>query len=83
MTVKEGLADLSGNLSDEYNFRFLSEYRGIEEQETVLALDDVSGFWAPDGSGSSAGLTQEANSIAKLLVRPDGHGRRMDDTRIL
>lgn len=63
VTVKEGLADLSGNLSDEYNFRFLSEYRGIEEQETVLALDDVSGFWAPDGSGSSAGLTQEANSI--------------------
>lgn len=63
VTVKDGLADLSGNLSDEYNFRFLSEYRGIEEQETVLALDDVSGFWAPDGSGSSAGLTQEANSI--------------------
>ena len=30
VTVKEGLADLSGNLSDEYNFRFLSEYRGIE-----------------------------------------------------
>lgn len=75
VTVKEGLADLSGNLSNEYNFRFLSEYRGIEEQETVLALDDVSGFWAPDGSGSSAGLTQEANSIETSSITASKESR--------
>ncbi len=68
VTVKEGLADLSGNLSEEYNFRFLSEYRGIVTQETVLALDDVANFWAPDGSGSSTGLTQEANSIGTSSI---------------
>lgn len=76
VTVKEGLADLSGNVSDEYNFRFLSEYRDITSQETVLALDDVSGFWAPDGSGSSAGLTQDANSIetSSITASKDSSG---------
>ena len=68
VTVKEGLADLSGNISDEYSFRFLSEYRDITEQETILTLDNVSGFWAPDGSGSSEGLMQEANSIETSSV---------------
>lgn len=64
VTVNEGLKDLSGNATGKYMFRFLSEYRGIVSQETLLALDDVSGFWAPDGSGSSSGLTQEANSFS-------------------
>ena len=64
VTVNEGLKDLSGNATGKYMFRFLSEYRGIVTQETLLALDDVSGFWAPDVSGSSSGLTQEANSFS-------------------
>lgn len=73
VTVKPGLADMSGNLTDEFNFRFLSEYRGIVSSTTLLPLDNVSGFWAPDGSGSSSGLTQESNSFtnANIGVRLD------------
>lgn len=74
--VAEGLTDLSGNVSDSYSFRFLSEYRSIANQETILTLDDVTGFWAPDGSGSSKGLVQEANSIStsKVTAHPDSQG---------
>ena len=73
VTVKAGLADMSGNLTDEFRFRFLSEYRPVVESTELLPLDNVTGFWAPDGSGSSSGLTQEANSFkqANFGVRPE------------
>lgn len=73
VTVKPGLADLSGNLTEEFRFRFLSEYRPVVESTDLLPLDNVTGFWAPDGSGSSSGLTQEANSFtrANIGVRPE------------
>lgn len=73
VTVKAGLADMSGNLTDEFSFRFLSEYRGVVSSTTLLPLDNVTGFWAPDGSGSSSGLTQEANSFTQgdIGVRPE------------
>lgn len=71
--VKAGIADLSGNLTDEFSFKFLSEYRDIVSTEVLLPLNDVSGFWAPDGSGSTSGLTQEANSFTacSIGVRPE------------
>ena len=58
--VAGGLSDLFGNVTEDYYFRFLSEYRGIKSQETVLALDNVTGWWAPNGSGSTKGLTSES-----------------------
>lgn len=71
VTVKAGLADMSGNLTEEFRFRFLSEYRGIVSTSELLPLNNVSGFWAPDGSGSSSGLTQEANSFKQTNIGVD------------
>ena len=58
--VAGGLSDLYGNVSEDYYFRFLSEYRGMTSQETVLSLDDVTSWWGPNGSGSTKGLTSES-----------------------
>lgn len=58
--VAGGLSDLYGNVSEDYYFRFLSEYRGMTSQETVLSLDDVNSWWGPNGSGSTKGLTSES-----------------------
>ena len=63
VVIKSGLADMSGNLTERYTFRFLSEYRKIVSSNDLLTLDNVSGFWQPDGSGSSTGLTPNANSF--------------------
>ncbi len=56
--------DLSGNETKTLQFRFLSEYRPCLETTLVRQLSDLGEFWAPDGSGSSKGLTQEMNSIS-------------------
>lgn len=74
VTLAEGLTDLSGNVTKETKFRFLSEYRGIVSQETLLELDDIAGFWAPDGSGSSEGLTQESNFLTSDALSATGTG---------
>ena len=55
-----GIPDLSGNVSDQYAFRFMTEYRD-NTYTTIRNLDDTNEFWAPDGSGSTKGLTQDAN----------------------
>lgn len=68
VTVSAGLADMSGNTTDEFSFRFLSEYRGLVSSTTLLELNDVTGFWAPEGSGSTKGLTQEANSFSAASI---------------
>lgn len=39
--VAAGLADASGNATDEMKFRFLTEYRSCLNAETVLPLDGV------------------------------------------
>ncbi len=62
VSVKEGLTDLSGNESDAFTYRFLTEYRQTTSAETFFALDDVSNWWAPDGSGSTAGLLDDPSS---------------------
>lgn len=58
--VAGGLADLSGNVTEDYYFRFLSEYRGITTPNTLIELDNTTGWWAPNGSGSTSGLTSES-----------------------
>lgn len=71
VTVKAGLADLSGNLTERFQFRFLSEYRSVVSTTELLPLTEVTGFWAPDGSGSSSGLTQDANSFTQTNIGVD------------
>ena len=76
VTVEGGIPDLSGNETEEFSFKFLSEYRDIVSTEVLLPLDDVSGFWAPDGSGSTSGLTQESNFFVSSNI-----GVRLDNQK--
>ena len=57
--VSGGLSDLFGNTTEDFYFRFLSEYRPMITQETILTLDNTTGWWPPNGSGSTKGLTAE------------------------
>lgn len=68
VTVAAGLADASGNATDEMKFRFLTEYRSCLNAETVLPLDGADGFWAPSGSGSTTGITSEGNSVGSSSI---------------
>lgn len=76
VTVEGGIPDLSGNETEEFSFKFLSEYRDIVSTEVLLPLDNVSGFWAPDGSGSTSGLTQESNFFVSSNI-----GVRLDNQK--
>lgn len=53
--------DLSGNETEPIRFRFLSEYRAQTDQTIIQQLDNMGEFWAPNGSGSTKGLTEEGN----------------------
>lgn len=70
VSVKGGVPDLSGNLTEDYHFRFLSEYRTKTEANVLFALDSADGFWAPNGSGSTSGLTDEGNSFTATDITP-------------
>ena len=64
VSVKGGVADLEGNETSDFSFRFLSEYRAKIEANTLFALNgDIETFWGPAGSGSTAGLTEEGNTF--------------------
>lgn len=71
VSVQEGIPDLTGNLSEEFNFRFLSEYRTKTESNVMFPLVDASGFWAPDGSGSTSGLVAEGSSFTSSTITPN------------
>ncbi len=60
--VKGGLADFSGNLSEPFAWKFLSEYRNATNTIVVDKLDSTSGWWAPSGSGSTEGLIVDDSS---------------------
>lgn len=62
--------DLVGNESEPLSFRFLSEYRDCAETTVIRPLADTGEFWAPEGSGSSAGLCEEGNAIGILGDSP-------------
>ncbi len=51
-----GVPDLWGNVSKFEYFRFLTEYRTQTKEDVMASLEDVTGWWAPGGSGSSNGL---------------------------
>ena len=70
VSVKGGVPDRSDNLTEDFHFRFLSEYRGKTESNVLFALESAEGFWAPNGSGSTAGLTDEGSSFETSTLAP-------------
>lgn len=71
VSVKEGIPDLSGNLTEPFHFRFLSEYRTKTEANTLFALENANEFWKPDGSGSTSGLIAEGSSFTTSTITPN------------
>ena len=71
VSVKAGLPDISGNETEEFNFRFLSEYRTKTSSTVLFPLTSADGFWAPNGSGSTSGLTDEGNSTTTSSLAPN------------
>lgn len=72
VTVAPGLADMSGNVTTEPSyFRFMTEYRSIVGEETVLLpLSTTDGFWTPSGSGSSEGLINDDSYNTTMNSNP-------------
>ena len=71
VSVKGGLPDISGNETEEFHFRFLSEYRTKTSSTVIFPLTSADGFWAPNGSGSTSGLTDEGNSTTTSTLAPN------------
>ena len=71
VSVKPGLPDMSGNETEEFHFRFLSEYRTKTSSTVLFPLTSADGFWAPNGSGSTSGLTDEGNSTTSSTLAPN------------
>lgn len=69
--VAGGIPDLSGNLTEPYAFRFLSEYRPQTSAVTVVPCTNLDSFWAPAGSGSSAGLDKDNSITTVINVSPN------------
>lgn len=71
VTVAPGLTDMSGNeTTDEFNLRFMSEYRTATEYVELIPCDNETGFWNPAGSGSSAGLIKDECWTGNMPVNP-------------
>lgn len=64
VSIKPGITDTSGNVADAMYFRFLSEYRQLQSYTTVLDLNTLSDFWAPDQSGSTQGIISSQSGIS-------------------
>ena len=74
LVVLDPVKDLSGNVSEQFSFRFLSEYRAELNSEMIRQLNEIGTFWAPGGSGSSKGLTEEGNS-SDMIGHSPYHGQ--------
>lgn len=71
VTVAKGLTDLSGNaIENPYHFRFMTEYRTMVENTVMIDCKDEGTFWAPGGSGSSAGLIIDESTTTSMPVAP-------------
>lgn len=71
VTVAAGLPDLSGNSTESpYYLRFMTEYRNLIESTVMLPCEDAGTFWAPGGSGSSAGLIVDESTTTSMPVAP-------------
>lgn len=71
VSMQGGIPDLSGNLTEDFHFRFLSEYRTKTSSTVLFPLTSADGFWAPNGSGSTSGLTDEGNSMTNSTLAPN------------
>lgn len=71
VNVKGGIPSTEGNYTEEYEFRFLSEYRNTTEANVLFALEGDDNFKAPGYSGSTAGLASTGNSLSTSTVTPD------------
>ncbi|MEE1207000.1 MAG: Ig-like domain-containing protein [Muribaculaceae bacterium] len=71
VTVKGGIADNFGNATSDYSFRFLTEYRPQKDAVTIIPCTGLDSFWAPGGSGSSAGLDKDNSTTTTLPVSPN------------
>ncbi len=70
VTYNGGIADASGNESEKYSFRFLSEYRNCTFTEMIQPLTNEDGMWAPGGSGSTSGIIIEESTAGTLQQGP-------------
>ena len=57
VTVKGGFSDLAGNIGQGKVFKFLSEYRSLKDEISLIGEFDQSEWYTPGGSGSSKGFT--------------------------
>ena len=71
VTVKGGFSDLAGNLNpDGYVFKFLSEYRSLKDEISLIGEFDQSEWYTPGGSGSSKGFTtMEEQTMERDVTR--------------
>lgn len=69
--VAAGLKDASGNVTEPYYFRFLTEYRPQTSVETIVPCTGLDSFWAPGGSGSSSGLDKDNSTTTVIGVAPN------------
>ena len=70
LVTLQPVKDLSGNDNEAFAFRFLSEYRAKTTNTVIDPLDGPGNFWAPGGSGSTKGLTEEGNSLDVFNCSP-------------
>ena len=62
VTVAGGFEDLVGNVSEPYEFRFLSEYRPILDSQNMDDAEQgivLGHWWDTEGSGSTVGTTDK------------------------
>ncbi len=70
VTFIGGIADASGNVSKDYSFRFLTEFRNCTFTEMIQPLTNEDGMWAPGGSGSTSGIIIEESTAGTLQQGP-------------
>lgn len=71
VTVKEGLADMSGNLTKAEHFRFMTEYRPVISTQTVVGCTGLDNFWNPGGSGSTSGIDKDNSTTSVMYSSPN------------
>lgn len=75
VTVKGGLQDMAGNVSQGKVFKFLSEYHAVVSSVILDATTDINNWYQPHGSGTSDGWrSEETNTMAASTNTSGGDG---------
>ncbi len=65
VTLKAGVADMYGNVTTEPSyFRFLSEYRRMNDSRMLQDMNEIGNWWTPGGSGSTKGIIIDDSSVS-------------------